>query len=67
MNDLKTYDIFIKYTDGTEDTTQITTGDIKWSIDQYIRNRNSISELKVDLKEDGTEEQGDSSAETRLG
>lgn len=56
MNDKKTYEVYLKYNDGTTETTTIVTEDIKWSIDQFIRNRKVINELNVELKEDGKEE-----------
>jgi hypothetical protein len=56
-NNKKEYNIYIKYTDGTTETTDIITDDIKWSIDQFIRNRKVINELNVELKEDDKEEE----------
>ena len=56
MSDKKTYEVYLKYNDGTTETTTIVTEDIKWSIDQFIRNRKVINELNVELKEDGKEE-----------
>ena len=57
MSDKKTYEVYLKYNDGTTETTTIVTEDIKWSIDQFIRNRKVINELNVELKEDGKEEE----------
>ena len=56
-NNKKEYNIYIKYIDGTTQTADIITEDIKWSIDQFIRNRKVINELNVELKEDGKEEE----------
>ena len=53
----KTYEITIKYLDGEIETTTITTDDIKWSIDQYVRNRKAFNNLNVEVKEDGKEKE----------
>ena len=52
----KTYEITIKYLDGQVETTTINTNDIKWSLDQFIRNRKVFNELNIELKENGKEE-----------
>jgi hypothetical protein len=52
----KTYEITIKYLDGQIETTTINTNDIKWSLDQFIRNRKVFNELNIELKENGKEE-----------
>jgi hypothetical protein len=52
----KTYEIMIKYLDGQVETTTITTNDLKWSIDQFIRNRKVVENLNIELKENGKEE-----------
>jgi hypothetical protein len=43
----KKYEITIKYLDGQVETTTIITDDIKWSLDQFIRNRKLFDELNV--------------------
>jgi hypothetical protein len=53
----KKYEITIKYIDGMVETTTITTDDIKWSLDQFIRNRKIFNELNVELKENGKEKE----------
>jgi len=53
MSDKQTYEIYLKYTDGEVEEATITTDNIKWSIDQFIRNRKVFSEMNVELKEDG--------------
>jgi len=53
MSDKKTYEIYLKYPDGEVEEATITTDNIKWSIDQFIRNRKVFSEMNVELKEDG--------------
>ena len=55
MNNSKTYNIFLRYIDGETDNVTITTDNIEWSIDQFIRNRKTFSELNVELKENGKE------------
>lgn len=52
----KTYDITIKYLDGQVESTTITTNDIKWSLDQFIRNRKVFEGLNVEVQENGKEE-----------
>jgi hypothetical protein len=52
----KTYEITIKYLDGQVETAIINTNDIKWSLDQFIRNRKVFNELNIELKENGKEE-----------
>ena len=52
----KTYEITIKYLDGQVETTTITTNDILWSLDQFVRNRKLFEGLNVELKENGKEE-----------
>lgn len=52
----KTYEITIKYLDGLVETTTITTNDLKWSLDQFIRNRKVFDGLNIELKENGKEE-----------
>jgi hypothetical protein len=52
----KTYEITIKYLDGQVETTTINTNDIKWSLDQFIRNRKVFDGLNIELKENGKEE-----------
>jgi hypothetical protein len=52
----KTYEITIKYLDGQVETVTINTNDIKWSLDQFIRNRKVFNELNIELKENGKEE-----------
>ena len=47
----------IKYLDGQVDTTTITTNDLKWSLDQFIRNRKVVENLNIELKEDDKEEE----------
>lgn len=54
----KTYEITIKYLDGEVETTTITTHDIKWSLEQYIRNRKVFNEFNVVVKENGKEVKG---------
>lgn len=39
----KKYTIDIKYTDGVKETIQLETSDLKWSMDQYIRNRKPLN------------------------
>jgi hypothetical protein len=43
----KKYEITIKYLDGQVETTTIITDDIKWSLDQFVRNRKLFDELNV--------------------
>jgi hypothetical protein len=43
----KKYEITIKYLDGQVETTTIITDDIKWSLDQFVRNRKLFNELNV--------------------
>jgi hypothetical protein len=52
----KKYEITIKYLDGQVETTTIITDDIKWSLDQFIRNRKVVENLNIELKENGKEE-----------
>lgn len=52
----KTYEITIKYLDGQVECTTLTTNDIKWSLDQFIRNRKVFEGLNIELKENGKEE-----------
>jgi len=52
----KTYEITIKYLDGQVKTATVNTNDIKWSLDQFIRNRKVFNELNIELKENGKEE-----------
>jgi hypothetical protein len=52
----KTYEITIKYLDGQIETATINTNDIKWSLDQFIRNRKVFDGLNIELKENGKEE-----------
>lgn len=54
MNKIK-YKIDIKYLNGESESTIIETDDIKWSIDQYIRNRKAPSNLLVEILQDGKE------------
>ncbi len=54
MNKIK-YKIDIKYLNGESESTIIETDDIKWSIDQYIRNRKAHSNLLVETLQDGKE------------
>ncbi len=54
MNKIK-YKIDIKYLNGESESTIIETDDIKWSIDQYIRNRKAPSNLLVETLQDGKE------------
>ena len=54
----KTYEIRIKYLDGEVETTTINTHDIKWSLEQYIRNRKVFNEFNVVVKENGKEVKG---------
>jgi len=54
----KTYEITIKYLDGEVETTTINTHDIKWSLEQYIRNRKIFNEFNVVVKENGKEVKG---------
>ena len=54
-SELKTYNIFLRYTDGEVEEASITTDNIEWSIDQFVRNRKTFSELNVELKENGKE------------
>ena len=49
----KTYEITIKYLDGQIETATINTNDIKWSLDQFIRNRKVFDGLNIELKENG--------------
>jgi hypothetical protein len=51
----KKYEITIKYLDGQVETTTIITDDIKWSLDQFVRNRKLFNELNVELKENDKE------------
>lgn len=51
----KTYEIFIKYLDGQTETATITTHDIKWTIDQFTRNRNPYKDIIVELQSDEKE------------
>lgn len=53
MSNQKTYEIYLKYPDGEVEEAIITTDNIQWSIDQFIRNRKVFSEMNVELKEDG--------------
>jgi hypothetical protein len=39
----KKYTIDIKYTDGVEETIQLETSNLKWTMDQYIRNRKPLN------------------------
>lgn len=52
----KTYEVTIKYFDGQVETTTITTNDIIWSLDQFIRNRKVFDGINIELKENGKEE-----------
>jgi hypothetical protein len=52
----KKYEITIKYLDGQVETATIITDDVKWSLDQFIRNRKLFGELNIELKENGKEE-----------
>lgn len=52
----KTYEITIKYLDGQVENTTITTNDIIWSLDQFVRNRKLFEGLNIELKENGKEE-----------
>ena len=52
----KTYEITIKYLDGQVENTTITTNDILWSLDQFVRNRKVFEGLNIELKENGKEE-----------
>jgi hypothetical protein len=52
----KTYEITIKYLDGQVENTTITTNDILWSLDQFVRNRKLFEGLNIELKENGKEE-----------
>jgi len=52
----KTYEITIKYLDGKTESTTITTNDIIWSLDQFVRNRKLFEGLNIELKENGKEE-----------
>lgn len=52
----KTYEITIKYLDGQVENTTLTTNDIIWSLDQFIRNRKVFNGLNIELKENGKEE-----------
>jgi hypothetical protein len=52
----KTYEITIKYLDGQIETATINTNDIKWSLDQFIRNRKVFDGLNIELKENGKKE-----------
>jgi hypothetical protein len=52
----KTYEITIKYLDGQVESTTLTTNDIVWSLDQFIRNRKVFEGLNIELKENGKEE-----------
>ncbi len=54
MNKIK-YKIDIKYLNGESESTIIETDDIKWSINQYIRNRKAHSNLLVETLQDGKE------------
>ena len=54
----KTYEVTIKYLDGEVETTTINTHDIKWSLEQYIRNRKLFNEFNVVVKENGKEVKG---------
>lgn len=54
----KTYEVTIKYLDGEVETTTITTNDIKWSLEQYIRNRKVFNEFNVVVKENEKEVKG---------
>ena len=52
----KTYEITIKFLDGQVENTTITTNDILWSLDQFVRNRKLFEGLNIELKENGKEE-----------
>jgi hypothetical protein len=52
----KTYEITIKYLDGQVESTTLTTNDIIWSLDQFVRNRKVFEGLNIELKENGKEE-----------
>jgi hypothetical protein len=52
----KTYEITIKYLDGQVESTTLTTNDIIWSLDQFVRNRKLFEGLNIELKENGKEE-----------
>ena len=52
----KTYEITIKYLDGQVENTTLTTNDIIWSLDQFVRNRKAFEGLNIELKENGKEE-----------
>lgn len=54
----KTYEVTIKYLDGEVETTTINTHDIKWSLEQYIRNRKVFNEFNVVVKENEKEVKG---------
>ena len=54
----KTYEVTIKYLDGEVETTTITTDNIKWSLEQYTRNRKLFSESNIVVKENGKEVKG---------
>ena len=56
MSDKKTYEITIKYLDGQVESTSLTTNDIIWSVDQFVRNRKVFEGLNIELKENGKEE-----------
>lgn len=48
----KKYKIDIKYFSGESESTILETDNIKWSIDQFIRNRKNHSDLKIETLED---------------